>query len=103
MSLVRVPGQSEDILLNGVGIDPDFPKVYGIKLLAGRYFSEDRADDRMHSNMPMPDPLNAGRNIIINAAAAQRLGFTPEQIVGKTVIFNQNPAHIVGVLADTKI
>ena len=103
MSLVRVPGQSEDVLLNGVGIDPDFPKVYDIKLVAGRYFSQDRADDRMHSNMPMPDPLNAGRNIIINAAAAQRLGFTPEKIVGKTVIFNQNPAHIVGVLADTKI
>lgn len=103
LSLLRLPGQAADVTLNGVGIDPDFPKVYGIKLVAGRYFSKDRSDDQMHSNMPVPDPLNAGHNILINAAAARRLGLTPEQIAGKTVIYNRNPARVVGVLADTKI
>lgn len=103
LSVIRVPGQSADVLLNSVLIDPEFPKVYGIKLVAGRLLSEDRADDRLHSNAPQLDPLNAGRNILINVAAARRLGFTPEQAVGKTVLYNRNPVHIAGVLADTKI
>jgi len=103
MSVIRLPGQSQDILLNAVQIDPEFPKVYGIKLVTGRYFSEDRADDQMHSYSPAPDPLNAGRSILVNVAAAHRLGFTPEQIAGKTVSYNRNPARIVGVLADTKL
>jgi putative ABC transport system permease protein len=101
--LVQTPGQAGSVTLNGIAIDPGYPKVYGIKLEAGRLLSEARGDDRIHSTLPGGDPLNEGRNIIVNVAGAQRLGLTPQQAVGKTIIFNHNHVKIVGVLANAKV
>ena len=100
---VQPPGQADTVTLNGVDIDPDYPRVYSIKLVAGRELSETRGDDRMGSQMPGGDPLNEGRNILLNVAGAQRLGLTPQQAVGKTVLFNHNHVKIAGVLADAKV
>jgi putative ABC transport system permease protein len=99
---VQLPGQSNFIDLNWNAIDPDYVKVFGIKLVAGRMLSETRGDDRIHSMAPGIDPQNEGRNLIINAMAAHRMGFTPDQAVGKTILFNQAHMKIVGVLADAK-
>jgi putative ABC transport system permease protein len=101
--LVQIPGQPDKIDLNWFATDPGYPNVFGIKLLAGRMLSETRGDDRIHSMMPGLDPLNEGRSLLINAMAAHRMGWTPEEAVGKTILFNQAHVRIVGVLADTKI
>jgi len=101
--LVQIPGQPDKIDLNWIAIDPGFARVFGVKLLAGRMLSETRGDDRIHSMMPDLDPRNEGRNLIINEMAAHRMGWTPEEAVGKTVLFNKAHVRIVGVLADTKI
>jgi putative ABC transport system permease protein len=86
-----------------MGIDPYYSKVYGIAVVVGRNLSENRAADQMHSNVPQPDPLNNGKNILLNVSGARRLGFTPQQAVGRTVKLNGSDAHIVGVLADAKV
>jgi putative ABC transport system permease protein len=100
--LVQIPGQPDKVDLNWIAADPGYPKVFGIKLIAGRMLSETRGDDRIHSMQPGLDPLNEGRSLIINALAAHHLGWTPEEAVGKTILFNQAHVRIVGVLADTK-
>jgi len=98
---VRLPGQPELIALNRMVISPDFPRFYGMRLVAGRELSATRSQDEI-SSMNSGDPANAGHNILINEAAAERLGFTPRQAVGQTVLYNNYPVNIVGVLADAK-
>ncbi|MHB8815723.1 MAG: FtsX-like permease family protein, partial [Steroidobacteraceae bacterium] len=102
---VQVPGQPGLLTINTTVIDPGYSGTYGIPLIAGRLLSADRGADRLHS-MTIPsdgDPLNEGRNILINAAAAGHLGFSPNEAVGKTIILNHNHVRIVGVLADAKL
>jgi len=101
---IQVPGMPEAFTINTTVIDPDYPVVYDIPLIAGRPLS-DRGMDRLDSIAIAtgPDPLNEGRNILINAAAARRMGFSPEAAVGKTIVYNHNHVRIVGVLADAKV
>jgi len=105
-AVVRVPGRSENILINRIEISPDYPKVLGMRLVAGRLLSDARTNDRMDVQAAFAGghynhtPQNEGRNILVNESAAARLGFAPQQAVGKTVIMFQNHVHIVGVLAD---
>ncbi len=99
----QIPGQSDTFSLNRIAITPDYPKVFGMKLIAGRLLSETRSDDRIHNVAPGSDPLNEGRNIIINAAAARLMAFRPEQAVGRVILFNHSHVRIVGVLADAKV
>jgi putative ABC transport system permease protein len=102
---VQLPGQAEAQTINMTVIDPDYPTAYGIALLAGRLLSADRGSDRLHSTALLTggDPLNEGRDILLNAAAAKQLGLTPREAVGKTVVYNHNHVRIVGVLADAKL
>jgi putative ABC transport system permease protein len=99
---IQLPGQPDFIDVNWNAAGPDYPKVFGMKLAAGRMLSETRGDDRIHSMILGADPLNEGRNLIINATAARRMGFSPDEAVGKTVLFNHAHVKIVGVLADAK-
>ena len=100
---VMVPGQPDVILLNEIGANPDIPAVYGMKLVAGRLLSDDRAEDKLYrTDLLKGDPRNEGHNVLVNVAAAARMGFTPQQAIGKTVLFGNNHVTIVGVLADAK-
>ena len=103
-SLVQVPGGGQFVINTNV-VGPAYPQAYGIPLLAGRLLSLDRGADRLNSIgiFTGGDPLNEGRNILGNAAAARRLGFSPQQAVGQTILYNHNRVHIVGVLADAKV
>lgn len=98
---IQVPGQPSVMTLNLLPISPEYPQTYGMALLAGRMLSAARSDDRF-SNMPS----STGRDILVNAAAARRLGFTPRQAVGQTIHFNairqDVRVHIVGVISDAK-
>ena len=99
---VRAPGatSSENLVL--VSASPDYMKLYGIRLLAGRLLSEQRPADgitllQARGGQPI--------NILVNASAARRLGWSPQEAVGKILAPN-SPGHnkntIVGVVADTK-
>ena len=69
-------------MLDKLAINPDFPRVYGIKLVAGRMLSDARADDSFAGLPFIGNPANEGRNIMVNEAGARRLGFTPQSISG---------------------
>ena len=47
-------------------------------------------------------PSNAGHSILINEAAAAKFGYTPQEAIGKTILFNRNHVNIVGVLGNVK-
>jgi len=98
IAAVQVPGQPSRLTLNLVSISPDYPQTYGIALAAGRLLSASRGDDQMTNAR-----LRKGTvNVLVNVAGARRLGFTPQNAVGRTILFNQARVHIVGVLADAK-
>ncbi len=99
---VRVPGQPDLIMLDKLAINPDFPRVYGIKLVAGRMLSDARADDSLAFLPLTGNPANEGRNIMVNEAGARRLGFTPQSILGKTIIYTGSHVTVVGVMSDIK-
>src|SRR6185437_15080179 len=73
LALFQLPGQSGGVTLNNIAVNPDYASVYGMRLIAGRMLSESRGDDRMNSTLPGGDPLNEGRNILLNEAGARRL------------------------------
>ncbi|MFZ0550281.1 MAG: ABC transporter permease [Steroidobacteraceae bacterium] len=104
-SLIQLPGRNGDFVINTTVIGPDYPGVYGIPLVAGRLLSVDRGADHLKSIGigGAADPLNQDRNVLINAAAARRLGFSPPQAVGQVILYNHNRVRIVGVLADAKL
>jgi putative ABC transport system permease protein len=104
VSAIQLPGQPGLFTINTTVIDPDYPMVYGIPLIAGRVLAADRGGDRLHGiGIPGGDPLNEGRNLLVNVAAARQLGFSPQQAVGQTILYNHSHTRIVGVLADAKL
>jgi putative ABC transport system permease protein len=99
LGLAQLPGQPETITVNKVIISPDFPRLYAIPLVAGRLLAEGRGEDTLSNDIK---PTNDGHNILVNVAAAARFGYTPQQAVGKTIVYNRSHVNIVGVLADVK-
>lgn len=99
LGLVQIPGRTGTILLSKMRVDPSFPVVYRIPLLAGRLLSATRSADTLSSGLSAE---NAGHDVLINAAAAARFGYTPKEAVGKTILFDTNPVRIVGVLGNIK-
>jgi len=73
-----------------------------LPVVAGRIFSETRGEDTLINNNGHGSPANEGHNILINVAAAAQLGYTPQQAIGKTILYNSNHVNIVGVLGDVK-
>ena len=92
-----IPGNPQSISFRRIVISPEFPVVYGMKVLAGRLLSRDRGKDV--SREPGGDISN-GTNLIIDASAAHALGFTPESAVGKKVKIQSAQVTIVGVIQD---
>jgi putative ABC transport system permease protein len=97
---MRLPGHSEYLSMLKQLVTPEYFRLYNIRLLEGRLLSDAHGEDRIKN--PLPEG-NDGRNILVNRAAAARLGFAPAQAVGKTVLFGPSRVTIVGVTADTRI
>jgi putative ABC transport system permease protein len=93
-------GSQRKLVVRDVSIDPDFLRVYGIRLLAGRNFSWSRGQDLF----PPADDKSDNRrgNVLITAAAARLFGHTPQSAVGQTVLFGNRGirATVVGVVGD---
>ncbi len=104
LGLARLPGQPDVISVNRILIGPDFPRLYGMSLVAGRLLSESRDEDTLidSSDGGSLFPANEGHNILINVATAARFGYTPQQAIGKMIMYNRNHVNIVGVLGNVK-
>jgi putative ABC transport system permease protein len=101
--MVTTPGSAspENVVL--VPASPDYPKLYSIPLLAGRLLSEQRGTDEIRppqAGAPLGQPVN----VLINASAARRLGYSPQGALGKTLSVStfRRKFTIVGVIADSK-
>src|SRR3569833_1112957 len=92
-----LPDGVQQFTVRNVNIAPDYLRVYGIRLLAGRNLSTTRGEDIF----PEPDAKhNPNANILISAAAARLFGFTPETAVGKIIFYGRQMARCsdVGVV-----
>lgn len=91
-------------LLNYHNMGFGFFQAYEVQPLAGRLFDEEYGTDQMLPNDSETEVGNA--NVILNASAAQKFGFTdPQDAIGKTLsaeVFRSGMHHltIVGVIPD---
>jgi len=92
---VRAPGQPSSQILRVVALGPTFANLYGVHLLSGRLLSDTRGADRHHAGTPY--------NVLLNATAARRLGFTPQSAPGKSFTLHTTAVTVVGVLGDVQM
>ncbi|RYY61558.1 MAG: ABC transporter permease [Chitinophagaceae bacterium] len=88
--MFEVEGQQDAQRTRTVFGDFNYVKTYGLKIIAGRDFSPEFPTDTMGS-------------VLINKTAAAKLGFTPDEAVGKWIrnTFRDSlRRHIIGVVAD---
>jgi len=78
------PSQSKTI--SEYRIHPGLCKLYQFKLISGRFFDPDRISDRS--------------GVLLNEAAVQMLGNTPEKIVGESLVMWEDPMEVIGVITD---
>ena len=113
---VVAPGSGTSIQIGVYGIQTGFFQTMGMKMLAGRGFSDFRPRD--DATTPFPVDLDAeralvarGANIVITESAAQRLGYrTPQAAIGQNVkavitvpeAGSMVPCTIIGVVADAR-
>jgi len=70
-----------------LGIDYSFVPTFGLQLLAGRNFSQERKTDRM--------------TVLFNESAIRQIGYkTPEEAIDQEIYFWGDTFKIVGVLKD---
>ncbi|HKC36877.1 MAG TPA: ABC transporter permease [Chitinophagaceae bacterium] len=85
----------KDISLNAMPVDLDFTKTMRMQLIAGRDFQQ--------SDFAMMDTSNNGENFrvpyIINESLLKKIGWTPEQAIGK-IINKGVEGPVVGVIKD---
>lgn len=100
----RTPGMSEEdephfLRTNPVGYE--FFETFGIELGAGRAFSRDFSTDPI-SVPPEEGAEDQGRTgaLILNEAAAAKIGWTPEEAIDKTLILGDITLNIIGVAKD---
>jgi putative ABC transport system permease protein len=117
-SPVFAPGSSQPVDLGDYSVEPDFFKVMGMKLLAGRLLSESHGADDITTPWPNDPGFAAalqriaqrGINVVMSAEATRRLGFrTPQEAIGKQLKAGLVPEEyglvaitIVGVVNDVR-
>jgi len=95
--LIRTAEQQQSVPGQQINISPEFPTLYGMRLLAGRLLSAARGAD-----LSTRDGRDS--NLMINATAARRLGFTPQEALGRKIMLdNKARGQIVGVLSDANL
>jgi putative ABC transport system permease protein len=76
----------DNFLITELNADPSYIPTTGMRLLTGRNFEEGRRADTA--------------SYIINETAAKRMGWRPEEALGKSIAIFQMPGHVIGVVED---
>lgn len=101
MGTFRVPGGAQRLYIRLVDASPDLPKLYNMRLLAGRWLSLARGNDL---NTGKQDPLQDGRDVLLTESAVERLGWTAQTAIGKRIVETDASkllsVTVVGVMAD---
>ncbi|HWE05507.1 MAG TPA: FtsX-like permease family protein [Rhizomicrobium sp.] len=92
-----MPGNPAQFTVRTVDMSPEFPAVYGMKLLAGRNLSRERGAD-ISTTPDRQNDVAAGTNVIIDAMAARMFGFTPPSAVGKVIVIGSHRVTVAGVV-----
>jgi putative ABC transport system permease protein len=80
-------------------VEFDFFETYEIDLVAGRTFSDERGTDRVV--LPRPDvPQPARSSLVLSELTVQRLGWTPEDAIGKQLDTGGFQGVVIGVVED---
>ncbi len=110
-----LPGATSSVSLGAYGIETGFFEAMGMRLLAGRFFSDSQGKD--DATTPFPVNLDAERalavrgiNVVISESAVRRLGFhSPQEAIGKSMRGTLTvpeigliPCTIVGVVSDAR-
>ncbi len=85
-----VEGHNEKVNANTEFADFEFVKTLGLKIIAGRDFSAQF-------------PTDSANAVLINKTAAAKLGWTPEQAIGKwlkNTVRDSAKRYVIGVVAD---
>jgi len=86
---------THQISLNAMPVDLDFTKTLKMQMVAGRDF--------LPSDFGLMDTSNNDKNFrqpyIINETLAKKIGWTPEQAIGRTIT-KGSPGPVVGVVKD---
>jgi len=104
--IVQKPGDPQMFTPTHYAITPDYFRLYGIKIIAGRNLSENRGEDVFSyvGGLSAPDAVkNEGHNVMVNAKLAHSLGYEPATILGQTFIFGKARMKVIGVTADTLV
>jgi putative ABC transport system permease protein len=102
MATAQVPGRTDDIALNQLKFGTNAAQVMGMRLVAGRFLSDNRVQDQFDAEQGWQTGANEGHNILIDEVAAKDLGFTPQQAVGKTISLGKSHVIIAGVVSSVK-
>jgi putative ABC transport system permease protein len=101
--LVKSQGSAQSFTARIANTSPEFPSLYGMRLVAGRSLSSTRGEDVFSSYPCSGADTDAHRSVLINTEAARRFGYAAEEAVGKTIVCGSGQAQIAGVLGDSKI
>jgi putative ABC transport system permease protein len=80
-------GMEKDALFSRLNVRHDFLKTFEVPVIAGRDYSRD---------MPTDDSLA----LVVNRTLVKRMGWTPEQAIGKHFNIGNGQGEIVGVTED---
>lgn len=84
------------IMVNANVVDEDFIKTTGLEIIAGTDFTEQDTKDILKEKQE--DKIY---HYILNESAAEKLGWTPEQAIGKKMFLgNQRPGFVKAVVKD---
>jgi len=96
-----VPGAAQNYIFRTIAAAPDFPKLYDMRLLAGRWLSLSHGGD---INTTTDQGLQNDRNVLITEALVKQLGWSVQTAVGRTLAQTDagRPTRItvVGILGD---
>jgi putative ABC transport system permease protein len=100
MDTFKRPGTPDDgPIIDSASIGPTFLQTYGARLLAGRLPDPSRAADFSASK----DDAASNGNVVLNARAAQVLGFaSPRDAVGQSLERQGKRFTVIGVVSDMR-
>jgi len=87
--MIRWQGQAADqkLMFTSINVDADYLPTSGMQLISGRNFDAKISSD-------------TGKAYLINETASARMGWTPEEAIGKTFSIWDKSGNIVGVIKD---